>query len=104
MARRTIKIDLRLNASEAEQLNREVARSGLSREAYLRALIQNRPVKERPAPDLVAVLKNLQQINHNMNQIAVKANALQFVDKQEYWENVRDLNSTIAALLEVMYG
>lgn len=104
MARRTIKIDLRLNTSEAEQLNRKVAKTGLSREAYLRALIQNRPVKERPAPDLVAVLKKLQQINHNMNQIAVKANALQFIDTQAYWENVRDLNSTIAALLEVMYG
>ena len=104
MARRTIKIDLRLNASEAEQLNRKVAKSGLSREAYLRALIQNRPVKERPTPDLVAVLKNLQQINHNMNQIAVKANTLQFVDTQTYWENVRSLKSTMAALLEVMYG
>ena len=36
MARRKIKIDLRLNESEAAMLNRDVEKSGLSREAYLR--------------------------------------------------------------------
>ena len=48
MARRKIKIDLRLNESEAAMLNRDVEKSGLSREAYLRALIKHMPIKEKP--------------------------------------------------------
>ena len=42
MARRNIKIDLRLNESEAAMLNRDVEKSGLSREAYLRHLSQKK--------------------------------------------------------------
>ena len=103
MAQRKIKIDLRLNEEEAEELNRDVEKSGLSREAYLRALIRNRPLKERPPVELGAVLRSLQQINNNMNQIAVKANAKGFVDTASYWENVRWLKETVIKLMEVMY-
>ena len=103
MARRKIKIDLRLNEDEAALLNTDVEKSGLSREAYLRALIKQRPIKERPSMDLVDVLRNLQQINNNMNQVAMKANSLNFVDTAAYWENVEELKKTLSMLLEVMY-
>ena len=103
MAKRRIKIDLRLNESEAALLNQDVEKSGLSREAYLRALIQGRPLKERPSPDLIAVLKHLQQINNNMNQIAAKANKLNFIDTSAYWKIVEELKDAISSLLEVMY-
>ena len=102
--RRRNKIDLRLNDAELAQLNHDVEKSGWSREKYLRALIANRPIQERPPMDLVSVLKQLQQINNNMNQIALKANTLNFVDTAAYWENVDGLKKTIQELLEVMYG
>ena len=101
--RRRNKIDLRLNDAELAQLNHDVEKSGWSREKYLRALIANRPIQERPSMDLVDVLKSLQQINNNMNQIATKANSLNFVDTAAYWENVEVLKDTIGKLLEVMY-
>ena len=66
MARRNIKIDLRLSEQEMERLRRDVARSGWSREKYLRALIEHSIIKEMPSMDLVAVLRNLQQINNNI--------------------------------------
>lgn len=53
--------------------------------------------------DLIEVLKNLQQINNNMNQIAVKANAKGFVDTASYWDNVRRLQETVSKLMEVIY-
>lgn len=104
MARRNIKIDLRLNEQEMERLRRDVARSGWSRETYLRALIDKSVIKEMPSIDLVAVLRNLQQISNNMNQIALVANAKGFIDTAAYWENVDRLKKTIHELLEVMYG
>ena len=103
MARRKIKIDLRLSEEEAALLNSDVEKSGWSREKYLRALIANRTVQERPSMDLVSVLKHLQQINNNMNQVATKANSLNFVDTAAYWENVEMLKDTIGKLLGVMY-
>ena len=104
MARRSIKIDLRLSEQEMERLRRDVARSGWSREKYLRALIEHSSIREMPSMDLISVLRNLQQINNNMNQVALIANAKGFVDTAAYWENVELLKETIHELLEVMYG
>ena len=101
--RRKYEVKIRLNQREIEDLKSSVKKSGLSREAYLRALIQGRPLKERPSPDLIAVLKHLQQINNNMNQIAAKANKLNFIDTSAYWENVEGLKAAMSSLLEVMY-
>ena len=103
MARRTVKIDLRLTESEAAALNRDVRKAGVSREAYLRALIRRMPLKEKPPKDVIDILRNLQQINNNMNQIAVKANVKSFVDTASYWENVTWLNETVSRLMEVIY-
>ena len=104
MARRNIKIDLRLNEQEMERLRRDVARSGWSREKYLRALIEHSSIREIPSMDLISVLRNLQQINNNINQVALIANAKGFVDTAAYWENVELLKETIHGVLEVMCG
>ena len=92
-----------MTESEAAALNRDVKKAGVSREAYLRSLIRKMPLKEKPPKDVIDILKNLQQINNNMNQIAVKANAKGFVDTASYWENVSWLKDTVSKLMEVMY-
>lgn len=102
MARRKIKIDLRLNESEAAMLNQYVEKSGLSREAYLRALIKHTPIKEIPPIEFTQTLKAMQQISNNMNQIAVKANGMNFIDTVAYWDNVNWIQRTIGDLIERM--
>ena len=104
MARRTVKIDLRLTESEAAALNRDVQKAGVSREAYLRSLIRSMPLQEKPPKDVIDILRSLQQISNNMNQIAVKANAKGFVDTASYWENVRWLRETVSRLMEVIFS
>ena len=99
MARRNIKIDLRLNEQEMERLRRDVARSGWSREKYLRALIEHSSIREMPSMDLISVLRNLQQINNNMNQVALIANAKGFLDTAAYWKNVELLKETMLLTL-----
>ena len=101
--KRTKKIDLRLSEDEMQKLNADVALSGLSREKYLRALIEYRTVKAMPPMDLIDILRSLQRISNNMNQIARKAHALNFVDTDAYWENVDLLKSTMRELREVIY-
>ena len=104
MRSRRIKIDLRLNEKEFQKLNEDVAKTGWSREKYLRALISNAPIKTKPSLDLICVLRNLQQINNNMNQIAIKAHSMGLVDATSYRQNVEMLTGVIGELLEVMYG
>lgn len=104
MARRKNKLDLRLNDSELDRLNKDVQKTGWSREKYLRALISNAQINAKPPVDLVLVLKELQQISNSMNQIALKTSTLNFVDTDAYWRNIDELKSTIRKLLEVMYG
>ena len=101
--RRTKKIDLRLTEDELQKLNADVMVSGLSREKYLRALIEHRTVEPMPPMDLIDVLRNLQRISNNMNQIARKAHALNFVDTDAYWENVTFLKDAMRELREVIY-
>ena len=102
--KRNREVRVRLSEDELAVLNRDTEKSGWSREKYMRALIAHSPITSKPSMDLVSVLRNLQQINNNMNQIAMKANTLNFVDTAAYWENVDELKKTIQELLEVMYG
>ena len=102
--KRNREVRVRLSEDELAVLNRDTEKSGWSREKYMRALIAHSPIKSKPSMDLVSVLRNLQQINNNMNQIAMKANSLNFVDTAAYWENIESLEELKGKLLEVMYG
>ena len=101
--KRSNEIKVRLNDQELAKLNRDVRKAGVSREAYLRMLIKKIQPKELPTGDFFDILKNLRQINHNMNQIAVKANSIGFVDAAEYWKNVRWLQTEVGRIMEALY-
>ena len=104
MAKRNHKIDLRLNDEEFEKLKCDVEQSGWSREKYLRALIMGSPMRARPQLELVQMLKQIQLLNNNMNQIAAKANAVGVIDAEKYWRNVYELQNVTSELLKVMYS
>ena len=103
MARRTIEIKIRLNEEEADLLNRSVNKAGISRESYIRSLIKGMPIKEQPSMDLIDILRSLQSIGNNMNQIAVRANKIGFIDTEKYWDNVRELHEIFSRIMEVAY-
>ena len=103
MRRRNREIIIWLTDDEYSRLRKNVARTGLTLQAYFRYLMDNIQPKEKPSRDVTDILKSLQQINNNMNQIAVKANAKGFVDTASYWENVRWLRDTVSSLMEVIY-
>lgn len=80
MRTRNVPILFRLNESEAEYLNRLVARSGYSREAFLRAMVQGYQLCERPEPQFYQIMRELSAIGNRVNQLAAKANALEYID------------------------
>lgn len=104
MRSRKKEIILWLSDEEYEKLKTQVAKTGLSMQSYLRTILKQVRPKERPPLDLIEVLRNLSQINNNMNQIAAKANSIGFIDTRAYWKNVHLLEDTIKKLTEEMYG
>lgn len=103
MRKRNREVILWLTEDEYDRLKRNSKKTGLSVQAYLRKLLAQIQPREAPPVEYFEVLKNLRQINHNMNQIAVVANAKGFIDTAAYWENMKALQKTVGLMMEGMY-
>lgn len=95
MRKRAHRIWAHLSDDEYEALRRSVKKSGLSQEAFLRALIKGRVPRQPPPADYYAMMKELRAIGNRINQIAVRANAIGFIDAEQYEKNARELHAAI---------
>ena len=102
MRKRNVRIQFWLNKKESEALDKKVKRSGLSREAYLRHLVNGLVPREAPPPDYFAMMRELHGIGNNLNQIAQKAHVLQVVDAQRYDEAVRQFERAVKKITEAV--
>lgn len=104
MLKRNREILLWLDNDELAYVKAQAKKSGLSIQSFLRALIKNQPIKEQPPLDYFAVLKSLDRIGNNINQIAAKANTKGFIDTLEYRKNYDDLKKVVAELLRAVHS
>ena len=95
MQKRNIEIKLRLDKKEAETLNKRVKKSGLSRESYIRYLINGLVPTDAPPPDYYSMMRELHGIGNNLNQIAQKAHVLKVLDVGRYDKAVKSLDSAV---------
>lgn len=102
MRKRNIAILFRLNRKEAEALDKRVKKSGLSREAYLRQLINGLVPRNAPPPDYYSMMRELHQIGNNLNQIAQKAHVLNVIDVQRYDQEVRKFRQAVEQITEAV--
>ena len=86
---------LRLNNDEMHHLKKQVEKSGLSREVYVRKLIMGREIKERPQQDCVELLKEVRAQGHLLSAVAQDALACSGVSTG----HVDDLRQSYKALL-----
>lgn len=98
MRKRNHRIRFRLNEKEADQLNRDVKKSGLSREGYLRQLMITLAPDNAPPPDYSGMAKKLYEIGTNFNQVAQKAHILNVIDVQHYDDTVASMKRVIAEI------
>lgn len=80
MRKRSVQILFRLNEEEAEYLYELVRKSGRSKEAFLREMVKGYQLCEKPDPEFYRIMRELSAIGNRINQLAAKANALNFVD------------------------
>lgn len=84
MRKRGLRIDVMLNEIEYKKLMDDVEREKTSYSDYVRKLIMKAELKEKPDYEFYNVMKELTKIGINLNQLAKKANTLNFIDKDEY--------------------
>lgn len=82
----------RLTKKEAQDFNKKVKKSGLSRESFIRAMIAGYQLHEKPDEEFYQVMRQMSALGNSMNQIAKKTNALGFVDAPAYEREVQKLH------------
>ena len=100
--KRNIEIKVRLNRKEADNLFKRVKRSRLSREAYLRHLINDKIPQDAPPPDYYSMMQQLYRIGINLNQIAQKAHTLNVIDVQRYDAAVHKFEEAVKQITEAV--
>jgi len=99
--KRKNRVEIRLSDDELDYLNKAVTKTGLSREAYLRLIIQKIVPAEKPYPDLKETIDQLRKIGNNLNQIAVIAHKTGSIDVMKYKQNFNELQKQIQYVLRV---
>ena len=89
MRKRSVQILFRLNEEEAEYLYELVRKSGRSKEAFLREMVKGYQLCEKPDPEFYRIMRELSAIGNRINQLAAKANALNFIDTPMLREEAR---------------
>ena len=102
MNNRNYEIKVRLTQAEMVHLTRLVSASGLSRETYLRKLISGVVPREAPPPDFFAMMRELHYIGNNLNQIAIKAHALNTIDAKHYDDGLRMFEEAVQKILSAV--
>lgn len=102
MRKRDVAVLFRLNRKEAEALDKKVKKSGLSREAYLRHLIEGAVPRDAPPPDYYSMMRELHKIGNNLNQICRKAHTLNVIDVQRYDKDMRKFEETVRLITEAV--
>ena len=88
---RNIHVGTRLNEAEHKKLMELCQRTGLGSTRLLRQLITEAELKAKPTPELRELLRAMDRIGNNLNQLAHRANAVGLIDQVE-WDRVKALH------------
>lgn len=80
MRQRNIQKIVRFSRDEAQDLQKKAKKACLSEAGLIRLLLRGYEPREKPDERFYDVMRELSSIGNNINQLAVKANTLGFVD------------------------
>lgn len=89
---------VRLSQKEKEHLKAQAAACALKMEPYIRKLIMGKEVRPRPPDEYVKLLREINAIGNNINQIAHIANAEHRISEDKI-ETVLQMQNDIMRLV-----
>ena len=96
MRMRGRRIELRLSDSEYAEIKKQAEQAGMKRTQLIRQLIMGHEIRAKPAEDYLKLVREINAIGNNINQIAHIANTQKYVDKEqikyivEYLDDIMD--------------
>ena len=84
MRKRSIEKTVWLDEKESKLLKEKAKMTGQTESGYIRALILGYKPKELPSDEVYEMLNQMRGIAINLNQIARKANTLNYIDVPRY--------------------
>ena len=96
---RNIHVGTRLNETEHKKLQELCKQTGLGSTRLLRQLITETEIKAPPTPELRELLRAVDRIGNNLNQLAHRANAVGLIDRAE-WDRVKALHRELREQVE----
>lgn len=100
MRKRTIRAQVWLTVEEDNRMQSNVIATGLSRESYLRCLINGYIPKQLPPLDYHILIRELHAIGNNLNQLAAKANATGHIDTTVFQYEANRLRHAVQEIQE----
>ena len=101
MRLRKKRIQLRLSDDEYLQLGKQAEQTGMTRSQLLRSYIMGKEIHAKPSGEYLRLVREINAIGNNINQIAHIANSQRYIDKAQIryitgyldniMEKVRDL-------------
>ena len=98
-----IKISVRLTEQEHKRLKTNAAACALKMEPYIRKLIMGKEVRPRPPDEYIKLLREINAIGNNINQIAHIANAEQRISENKINEVLHLQNEIMRMVRSVRY-
>lgn len=80
-----------LTEEEAQDLRDKAKKAGLSEAGLIRLLLKGYRPREKPDERFYAAMRELSAIGNRINQIAIKANALGFIDSRGLKKELSEL-------------
>lgn len=100
--KRNFRVQVRLSEREYQKFLGKVNRTGLSREAYLRHLMNGVVPQGVPPPDYYSFMERLYQVGNLLEQISRQAQALDVVDASQYKEAVGQFHQLVEDITEAV--
>jgi hypothetical protein len=101
MRKRTIKKQFWLNDTEDELLKYKSNKAGLSESDFLRSIINNYTLREKPDENFYYILRDLRGLASNMNQVARQANKYQYVDSDKFFSIANKVSDFVIDIQEM---
>ena len=92
MRKRSNQINVRLNDLELKKLSRKVAESGLSREKYIRNVLNGTEIHPSPPVDFHTLIREIRRVGSNIDRLLHYLSGKGFVQEQQLREALFELD------------
>ena len=103
MQTRFIKKQILVSREEDQLIRQKAEQVGMNVSAYMRSRALDYNPKEKPPKEFYDAIKEIRKVGINLNQIAHKANALNFIDVPYYKKQV-EICQLLVIQLYIEYG